>query len=297
MPRRCCVTGCRGNYDQKERISVFRFPTDADRRSLWLTKIPREDFVPSSVSVVCARHFSEQFIVKYDTATRPDGSILTVQRTNPKLTGDAYPSIFPNCPSYLSREPPSKRKKPEERRAEMQQRDDSAFNDKMNSDKITDFKHFSANCVGKLGSNADKLWLNRLHTSFTTSSASGQSTTHSPYWSFYRIDDTPLSSRPTLVSTVKIFDDLHVEIFTEKLGKYNLIVLDLTASCPHNTVHRQNKSKKITTQNKRIISCCVIANVYASVYGCVCVCLCVCVVWKRVCVCQCVCVSVCVCCV
>lgn len=208
---------CRGNYDESEKISVFMFPTDADKRRLWTSKIPRENFKPSSQSVVCAKHFSEQFIVRCDSVTRPDGSVLTVERSRPKLTEDAYPSIFPNCPSYLSEEPPAKRTKPDDRRAEIQQRDDQAFSDWMEADKITDFSHFSAMFKDKV---ADKLgiWMYRLHSRPTTTNTDGESTEQ--YWSFYRIADFPATTKPTLMSAVRVFSDLHVEIFTDTLGKY-----------------------------------------------------------------------------
>ena len=141
MPRKCCVPGCRGNYSSAEKVSVFKFPKDPTRKSLWLSKIHCADFVPSAESVVCARHFDEQFIVRIDSVTRPDGSVLTVPRDNVKLRDDAYPTVFPNCPSYLSEEPPKKRRKPEERRAK--QRDECAFSEFMEKDRITDFSVFS----------------------------------------------------------------------------------------------------------------------------------------------------------
>ena len=30
MPKKCCVPMCRGNYDAKEKVSVFAFPKDVD---------------------------------------------------------------------------------------------------------------------------------------------------------------------------------------------------------------------------------------------------------------------------
>ena len=86
---------------------------------LWLSKIPRTDFVPSERAVVCINHFAEHFVVTVDSVKRPDGTILTVERAKPMLTDDAYPSIFPNCPSYLSEEPPSKRKNPLDRHVKL----------------------------------------------------------------------------------------------------------------------------------------------------------------------------------
>jgi len=77
-----------------------------------------------------------------DTATRPDGSILTVPRKNPKLAPDAYPTIFPNNPSYLSSEPTRKRKAPKERRQEMSEHDEQQFEQWMSDDLISSFVDF-----------------------------------------------------------------------------------------------------------------------------------------------------------
>ena len=80
MVKKCCVPNCRGNYSSTDKVSVFLFPRDPTRRALWLSKIPR------------AKHFDEQFIVKIDYVTRPDGSVLTVPRDKVKLRDDAYPT-------------------------------------------------------------------------------------------------------------------------------------------------------------------------------------------------------------
>ena len=207
MPRKCCVPGCRGNYDANEKISVFSFPSDSQKRNLWLSKIPREDFQPTAQSVVCAKHFSEQFIVRSDSVTRPDGSVLVVERTRLKLRDDAYPSIFPNCPSYLSEEPPTKRRKPEERLAEAQHRDECAFNAYLQQDKITSFSDFSSDLKDHL---TDQMWMYRLHNANST--ATGQC---SAYWSLYRIHDACSTTKPMLLAAIRIFADMHVEIFTD----------------------------------------------------------------------------------
>jgi hypothetical protein len=60
----------------------------------------------------------------------------------PKLTENAYATIFPNTPSYLSSEPPRKRKTPVDRRQEMSQRDEQQF-DWMASDRIETFDEMS----------------------------------------------------------------------------------------------------------------------------------------------------------
>nr|CAH7724866.1 unnamed protein product [Callosobruchus chinensis] len=121
MPSRCCVPGCKNNYNSSKKeqgnVSVFTFPKDIERRNQGLKCIHREDFIPSDHSVVCIDHFEEKFIVRKDTATRPDGSVLTVDRKRLKLSPDAFPTRFPNQPKYLSVELPPKRRDMAERAA------------------------------------------------------------------------------------------------------------------------------------------------------------------------------------
>lgn len=145
MPDACCVPGCRGNYRATknhpfEKVSVFKFPSNEDMRAKWVRMIPREGLTVNAKTVVCEKHFADQFIIRFDSAVRPDGSVLTVRRGTPKLTADAYPSIFPNVPSYLSEEPPTKRKAPDDRRAEMSARDDQLFNNFLEQDQIRDYE-------------------------------------------------------------------------------------------------------------------------------------------------------------
>lgn len=207
MPDKCCVPGCRSNYDgENEKVSVFKFPTDPERKQLWLDKIPRADFVPSKRSVVCAKHFSDQFIIKVDSVTRPDGSVLSVERKIPKLSKDAYPSKFPNCPTYLSSEPPPKRKKPDDRRAEAEKLDEQFFQNWMEKDKIGGYSEFTAD----LHQHTGKKWLHRSCTERTGA----------PVTSFFYICDEPCADNgPTLHSSIRIYSDLHVEVFTVNGGK------------------------------------------------------------------------------
>ncbi|GIY86891.1 hypothetical protein CEXT_743661 [Caerostris extrusa] len=80
----------------------------------------------SPETLVCGYYCIYYITMRYqeDHAVRDDGSVLTVKRIYPKLTPDAYPSIFPNQPAYLSSDPVSKRKTPSERRNEMLKRDE-----------------------------------------------------------------------------------------------------------------------------------------------------------------------------
>ena len=56
--------------------------------------------------MACEKHFAEKYDVCVESVTRDDDSDdITVPR-QAKLTADAYTSLFPITPSYLSAEPP-----------------------------------------------------------------------------------------------------------------------------------------------------------------------------------------------
>ncbi|KFM70396.1 hypothetical protein X975_13509, partial [Stegodyphus mimosarum] len=86
------------------------------KKKMWCKKIPRRDWSPSARSVVCDKparsvvcdkHFIQSDIIRIDEISDRDGSILKVPRKCPKLNEDAYPSIFPNCPKYLTENKPT----------------------------------------------------------------------------------------------------------------------------------------------------------------------------------------------
>ena len=95
MVKKCCVTGCRSNYDSKNKVSVFRFPKDKEERERWKKAIPRDNIPDHPDTVICIKHF-------------PDGfeTVPVNGRTRPKNP----PSIFPNVPqSQIPTPPPSAR--------------------------------------------------------------------------------------------------------------------------------------------------------------------------------------------
>ena len=155
-------------------------------------KIPRADYELTKNSVVCAVHFKEEFIVCYDEAKRDDGSILRVKRSWPKVSEDAYPSIFPDCPKYLSEEPASKRRKPEKRREEADSETKLSFKI---SYKISSFEEFCTEARTRV----TKQW--RQGGVFKTSSEAADQGTD---YSFYRIcdiDSSVISASPGCSST------------------------------------------------------------------------------------------------
>ena len=199
MPYACCVPGCKSNYNYKsgENIRVFSFPKDSERRSTWLKKINRGNFEPTKSSRVCIRHFSETFIIREDKATREDGTVITAPRKNFALTKDAYPSIFENQPKYLSHEPPAKRKCPQDRLAEAQQRNESEYKKWLQQDSIQSFEAFK------------KVYKEKLTSKWTTIDS------ESDYILFCYISH---SDSPSLVVSFKIFPDLKVKAWFKSLA-------------------------------------------------------------------------------
>ena len=100
MPNKCCVPGCRSNYDLrrgipvKKSVTCFLFPKDETRRQLWLKKIRRKDYQVTKRSVVCLRHFHPKFVIKVSEAPKrkPGDGPHILKR--PRLRKEAYPSIF-----------------------------------------------------------------------------------------------------------------------------------------------------------------------------------------------------------
>lgn len=103
MPSHCCVTNCRGNYNNGPKVSIFKFPEQPELRKAWIKAIPRKDFKPSSSSRVCERHFIEADIQRteeiFDENT---GKKISATLGHPRLVTGAVPKIFPDCPPYLS---------------------------------------------------------------------------------------------------------------------------------------------------------------------------------------------------
>uniref|UniRef100_A0A6G5AEW5 Putative transposable element n=1 Tax=Rhipicephalus microplus TaxID=6941 RepID=A0A6G5AEW5_RHIMP len=152
---RCCVPNCRGNYDNGPKVRLFSFPRDAKRRAEWQRAVRRRDvdvrllkdpkvsciertpseltrflviipgdsnwcfFWCSGHAQVCERHFKSEHLRTTSTYTDCDGRTIEAPMKLTRLTPDAFPAIFPDCPSYISdsrtprEEPELKRKRTE----------------------------------------------------------------------------------------------------------------------------------------------------------------------------------------
>ena len=101
MGRYCWVPDCKSNRPGKKYVTSFRFPKDETLKKKWLRSIPM-DFTPNK-DVVCRKHFTEESIISVDKIVSKDGTMKEYKRKYPKLADDAYPTLFPDSASYLSK--------------------------------------------------------------------------------------------------------------------------------------------------------------------------------------------------
>ncbi|KAG8316816.1 hypothetical protein J6590_040062 [Homalodisca vitripennis] len=126
-------------------LIFFSFPKDPETFRTWLRAIHRDSCEVTYNSRVCIKHFDERYIIKEDTVTRPDGTILTVKRDRLKLRNDAVPTIFENLPNYIGMDLPAERKDPEERRREAEERHQKQIQEEERRDTIDSFSCLTNN--------------------------------------------------------------------------------------------------------------------------------------------------------
>ncbi|KAH9378468.1 hypothetical protein HPB48_016552 [Haemaphysalis longicornis] len=118
------------NYPNGPRARVYRFPSDPAQNAAWTKAVRREKtYVPTKYTVVCEHHFHESDFV--DSASYTDsmtGKVIEVPLKLRRLKPSAIPSVFPNCPAYLSRQETSARESPEEKRAFLMQKHSRSYN-------------------------------------------------------------------------------------------------------------------------------------------------------------------------
>ena len=61
MGKHCCVTNCKGNYDDKNKEKVFRLPRDEKENERWRAAIPRDNIPVSKNVFVCERHWPDNY--------------------------------------------------------------------------------------------------------------------------------------------------------------------------------------------------------------------------------------------
>ena len=64
MGRKCCVSGCNGNYNDENKEKVFRLPhaiKQKEDRDRWIKIIPRDNIPDNADTSVCERHWPENY--------------------------------------------------------------------------------------------------------------------------------------------------------------------------------------------------------------------------------------------
>ena len=59
MPNKCCVIGCRTNYQYGPSKPVFKFPDDTVLSNKSVAFLNRQDFQFGKYSVICIDHFGD----------------------------------------------------------------------------------------------------------------------------------------------------------------------------------------------------------------------------------------------
>ncbi|XP_049816486.1 uncharacterized protein LOC126263437 [Schistocerca nitens] len=116
MVYKCCVPRCNGNYPNGPKVHVFSFPNDENLRRKWIAAIHRDAFSPTKYSKVCELHFPKENVLKHtECFDETTGRKIVAPLYTPRLRAQSVPSIFPNCPQYLT-VVQNKREDPEARR-------------------------------------------------------------------------------------------------------------------------------------------------------------------------------------
>lgn len=150
MPDKCCVPGCKSNYEsEKENVSVFKFPKEERLQRSWLKNIPRTDWTPGKRAVVCEKHFEKALIQKEEiykerkrNLQNENGIKRAFPRKRPILHSEAVPTLFPNLPKYLSKPLAMIRQDPEIRRETAVKKQEQKIEQWLQNDIILNFETF-----------------------------------------------------------------------------------------------------------------------------------------------------------
>ncbi|XP_072142405.1 uncharacterized protein [Dermacentor andersoni] len=117
----CCAPNCKSNYDGGQSVRVHKFPSDRATREAWTRAVPRKDFSPTKYTVLCEKHFLPSDYLKTTSYTDvKTGKVVEVAMKNMRLKKTVVPSLFPNCPAYLSRPQVCVREAPAAKRARLE---------------------------------------------------------------------------------------------------------------------------------------------------------------------------------
>jgi hypothetical protein len=195
MVNKCSAVGCVSGYNEKEiGITFHKFPLgNPDLLAKWLRRLSRENFQPTQYSRLCSKHFIK---TDYEECRQDTNTSRKRCRGDLKLRylkPDAVPSIFPNCPFYLSQTSTPSRSSAassSSRYLVMEVRQDELNEEFINEDKIGDLTELSYKyslCETKL-----KDYTMHKHVNYTC---------------FLLLNLDPIV--PSITASVKITEDLH----------------------------------------------------------------------------------------
>ena len=59
--KNCCVFNCNEKYDEANKVQIFRLSRDETERNRWLAAIPRDNISDTDETIVCERHWLENY--------------------------------------------------------------------------------------------------------------------------------------------------------------------------------------------------------------------------------------------
>ena len=83
--------------DEREKYSVFRFPSNPELKNKLVQNIKRKNEEPTQNSLICARRFTDNCFHNYSPTDAKGG-----ERFKFRLKKDAVPTIFPEYSSYYA---------------------------------------------------------------------------------------------------------------------------------------------------------------------------------------------------
>ena len=192
MPSSCSAPGCTSNYDQDDRVPIFRMPDKPpELRQAWISALHRDDIDTLKVVNVCAKHFRDDDIIKTHKVPNGDGTFTDVPRTKPKLRDGAIPCFLPGCPFYYSSTSTTKRT-----RLSFESKEEEFINQTIQLSLLSDSEEKKKYMITNLRDLKDKLFLINLQNNWLV---------------WYRDDTTITFIHPNMVER-SISVNLYLEI-------------------------------------------------------------------------------------
>lgn len=104
MVKNCCVVGCHNVFKKNSGIQFYRFPTNPEKRSIWIAAVKRDDWAPNDNTWICSTHF------------------VTGKRSDNPLAPNFIPTLFPQFNSPKKRKLEKEASKFERRQKTKQKR-------------------------------------------------------------------------------------------------------------------------------------------------------------------------------